>query len=254
MLALEDNDRRMQARLRTVLDGKSTIVPKGGTGWELVQPPGIERLNYVTQWDRIGQGGIERLDAHLTGRPQTRLVVIDTLARFRADDPGRKSAYAYDYDVGAQLKPLSDKHKVAVVLVHHTRKAASEDALDAVSGTQGLSGSVDAIMLLKRGRGAADGEMFVTGRDIEGDENTALRFDKESCAWSSLGSVEDVRRSAARRGVLDYLAEQGPLKPKDIAEGVGQKGPTVRKLLKAMLADGEVIVDDAGAYTVAKAA
>ena len=41
-------------------------------------------------------------------------------------------------------------HGVAVLLVHHLRKADSDDAFDTVSGTLGLTGSVDSVIVLRR--------------------------------------------------------------------------------------------------------
>lgn len=64
-------------------------------------------------------GGLEQqIERFLLEHPDTGLVVIDTLQRVRGSgDSG--NPYANDYrDIGA-LKALADKHRIAILLVHH---------------------------------------------------------------------------------------------------------------------------------------
>ena len=74
-LALEDNPRRLQSRLKKLLPG--------GTA-----PEGLE---LATAWPRLGDGGLDALEAWLNAHPDARLVVIDTLAKFRAGQSGKNS-------------------------------------------------------------------------------------------------------------------------------------------------------------------
>jgi hypothetical protein len=68
--------RRLQTRLRKLLRGDS-------------QP---ERLEVAWSWPRANEGGIENLDWWLEEHSECRLVVIDTLSRFkpRASSSGRR--------------------------------------------------------------------------------------------------------------------------------------------------------------------
>ena len=73
---------------------------------------------------------------------QTRLIVIDTLQRIRAAG-NDANPYASDYrDIGV-LKALADKHRIAILLIHHLRKMNDDDPMDMISGTTGLSGATD---------------------------------------------------------------------------------------------------------------
>ena len=76
--------------------------------------------------------------------------------------------------------------------VHHTRKMAAEDFVDTVSGTAGITGSADYILVLYRKRKSREGIIAVTGRDIEENEY-ALRIDNG--LWSLDGM--DIRDAAA---------------------------------------------------------
>lgn len=246
ILALEDNDRRMQSRVKKLrASGAELNVHREGV---TVRAQDVSRLYFATEWPRMDEGGLDHLDTWLTDHPHARLVIIDTLGRFRPPENGRGSAYQADYAIGATLKPLADKHNVALVLIHHTRKQAAGDVLDTVSGTQGLTGSVDALLLLRRERGQMDAALYVTGRDIEHEQDYALQFDPETCTWSSVGSVHEARVTRERADIFNFLRKNGPSKPKDIAEGLEKKGPAIRRLLQKMFADAEVTVTD-GRYS-----
>jgi hypothetical protein len=248
MLALEDNDRRLQSRIKK-LRGSAAELHIVKHSVVSVTAPDVSRLHFATEWPRMDKGGLELLDEWLVAHPQARLAIIDTLGRFRPPDNGRGNAYATDYAIGAVLKPIADRHNVALMLVHHTRKMAATDVLDTVSGTQGLTGSVDALLLLRRERGQMDAALYVTGRDIEREEDYALQFHSTSCTWSALGTVREAMLTRERKDILDFIVKNGPSKPKDIAEGLGKNGPAVRRLLQKLFADGELILED-GRYSL----
>lgn len=117
--------------------------------------------------------------------PDTGLVVIDTLQRVRGSgDSG--NPYANDYrDIGA-LKALADKHRIAILLVHHIRKVKSDDPMDMISGTNGISGATDTnFVLMKTSRSKSTATLYCTGRDIEYRELN-LEFDSETHFWNLL--------------------------------------------------------------------
>ena len=65
---------------------------------------------------------------------------------------------------------VSDRHAVAVLLVHHLRKMTSDDIMDTINGTFGLSGAADSLMALARKTDQTDAVLHVTGRDVETTE------------------------------------------------------------------------------------
>jgi len=84
---------------------------------------------------------------------------------------------------------------VAILVVHHLRKMSADDPLDEISGSTGLTGGVDGILVLKCDRGAADAYLHVTGRDIEEDQEYALHWDQEVAGWSLVGDADEFRLS-----------------------------------------------------------
>ncbi|WP_303834540.1 hypothetical protein [Ruminococcus flavefaciens] len=60
----------------------------------------------------------------------------------------QKGYCSSDYKELSVLKALADKLKVAILVVHHTRKCYDSDPFNMVSGSTGIIGSVDGIMVM----------------------------------------------------------------------------------------------------------
>lgn len=218
-LGLEDSDRRMHSRLSKL----------GASG------AGLGGLFYATEWPRGAEGAAairEWIDAH----PNARLVVVDVFVKLRAAAEGRETAYGVDYADVSMLKPPAG---VTVLLVHHTRKALSDDPIDDISGTLGIGGAADGALVLKRARGEDEAELHVVGRDLEEEGAFAVRFDRPSCRWQWVGEAWKVRISGERRAVLDALAD-GPQRPRELAKALGKSEGATRKIVHDMAHDGQV--------------
>lgn len=228
-LALEDNDRRLQKRLRELNASMLLSTAQGAD------------LQFETQWPLSNEGGAEAIAAWLTAHPNARLVVVDVLERFRPRRSAKGNLYAEDYAALRALKLIADEHRVAILVVHHTRKGATDDPLAMVSGTQGLAGSADGMLLLERDRGAARGKLHVIGRDIEEDGEYVVEF--AGCEWTMVGPSRAVAKTLERQEILETLQEVGggPLSAKDIADVLGKKRPAVARLLTKMTNEGCVI-------------
>ncbi|MDL2236781.1 helicase RepA family protein [Christensenellaceae bacterium OttesenSCG-928-K19] len=192
-LCLEDNISRVQSRLFHITDAA---------------PPA---LHFAVAAQNITNGLMAQIEDFLSSHPDTGLVVIDTLQRIRGLSSDN-SAYASDYrDIGV-LKQVADKHRLALVLVHHLRKMDDSDPLHKISGTTGLTGAVDGTYVLERaGRADNTAKLHITGRDVEYQELT-LKFD--DCIWQfvSCERSEEIRRRetpAFLFRVVELLQEHG---------------------------------------------
>ena len=229
-LALEDNKRRLKSRIQKLLAGEEA--PAG--------------LHFDLDWPRLDKGGIEALDQHLEQHPDIKLVIVDTLARLKPRTSGRRTQYDEDRDSVDSLIPLADKHHVAIVLVHHLREMESDDPLDMIHGSAGLTGGVDSALVLKRRRGEADAYLYGDGRDYENPVELALKWTASAATWTILGGAEEHQMSEGRRAILDVLDKaEEPLGPKEITETVNAKGKemnngAVREMLSRMAQDGQV--------------
>lgn len=232
-LALEDTPRRLQTRMGKILGGQPA-------------PPG---LTLVTECPPFPQGGTEAIAQWLDRNPDARMVVIDVFAKMRGQAPQGVSAYDADYVAVGHAKRLADHYGIAVVLVHHVRKAGSDDFLAEVSGTNGIAGAADATLVLKRARGQADGILHVTGRDVN-EAEYALQFQEASGAWHLLdGPASDHTIGDTRAAILRHVRANPGTKPKDIAEALPQVDvDTVRRTCSRMAADGQLTKDPSGRY------
>lgn len=128
----------------------------------------------------IKDGLAEQIEYFVITHPDLRLVFIDTFQKVRS--PTGDSIYAADYGDFSALKAVADKHNLAMIVVHHTRKMADEDIMNTVSGSSGTTGSADSIWVLKRAsRGVGDATLTVTGRDVEFRE---LKLALRDCRWN----------------------------------------------------------------------
>ncbi|KXF79482.1 recombinase A [Paramesorhizobium deserti] len=231
-LALEDNQRRLQDRLRTLLPPLKSLQPD------------LLRLELDTEAPKIDAGLIGRLDAWRMQASKPRLVVVDTLAMVRPAKKRTQDSYEADYAALSPLQKWAGEHRVAVVVVTHVRKMEASDPLEMISGTNGLTGAADSILVLNRD---TDGpKLYGRGRDIEELEK-ALRFDNGK--WSVLGDADDVKRSAERRAVLAALDDAiSPMSPAEIAKVIGKPKGNLNVLLTKMVKDGEAIKVAYGLY------
>ncbi|MEU4239511.1 AAA family ATPase [Actinoplanes sp. NPDC026619] len=233
-LALEDTARRLQNRLRKVLGER-----RAPTG-----------LTLATQCPPLPQGGAEAIAAWLDRHPNARMVIIDVFAKLRGNSTPGASAYDADYAAVSRAKKVADDYGVAIVAVHHVRKAGSEDFLTEVSGTNGLAGAADATLVLKRARNQGDGVLHVTGRDVD-EAEYPLTFDPNAGTWQMLdGPADEHKVSSTRGAILRFLRQAPGSTPKVIADGTELKPETVRQTCSRMLADGQLAAEPGGRYRV----
>lgn len=128
----------------------------------------------------IKDGLAEQIEYFVITHPDLKLVFVNTFQKVRS--PTGDSIYAADYSDFSALKAVADKHGLAMMVVHHTRKMADEDIMNTVSGSSVITGSADSIWVLKRAsRGVGDATLTITGRDVEFREvKLALR----DCRWN----------------------------------------------------------------------
>jgi hypothetical protein len=192
-LSLEDGKRRLQRRMTKLLGARPECWPK--------------QLYLKTDWRRFHQGGLDDIRAWYQSAKEKGetplLVIIDTLAKVRAPANPKTSPYQNDHDALAGLQKLAEELHIAVLVNHHDRKMDAEDVFDTVSGTLGLTGAVDTILVLtKRAQGTT---LHIRGRDLEDETPLAMQFDKHSGHWTVIGSAPEVQRSAERTHVIKIL-------------------------------------------------
>lgn len=176
-LDLENGEARIQRRLLEA--GDRDEVPVGLTF-------GLEAPN-------LANGLIDELDKWQSETPDLRLVVIDVLQRVKPSGRSPLNAYENDYAIWGPLQTWSQDNKVAVLGLHHTRKAMSLDPLESLSGSNGLPSCADTCLLMD-----IIGEhrsLYVRGRDVDPASYSLEKIENELVLMPMEASSEQGRSS-----------------------------------------------------------
>lgn len=241
LLSLEDNERRLKGRLLKCL---GDIVAT------------LTNFHAVTSWKRLDQGGLDDLANWLEQHPGCKLVVIDTMQKIKAH-PKRKNGNAYenDYDSYGDLQRLALLHRCCILVIHHNRKSDSKndgDPLEAISGSTGVTGSMDTILMLRRPRGATGAVLTATGRDIS-EAEYAMSFDGTLGQWIVTGQAAEISMKEGSQAslILSYMKDNtgSVLAVQDIYEGLDEKikFETVKREL-GRLSEKNIIQRDKGKF------
>jgi hypothetical protein len=236
-LALEDSKRRLRSRLDKLLPN--------GSEW-----PESLKLVPLGGWRRSDQGGLRDIADWCRSVRRPTLIVIDTLERFRKPASGKSPLYSADYEAITCLQQIANEFRVAIVLLHHDRKSDADDAFDTVSGTLGLTGAADTILIIKKRNGNVT--LLARGRDVEESE-TAMQFNKASCRWMLLGGAAEVHRSQERERILAALkASNEPLSVGELMADVEMQRNAIDILLSKLVKDGSIVRVRRGTYALPK--
>ncbi|CAL8980356.1 hypothetical protein PROP_03137 [Propionicimonas sp. T2.31MG-18] len=242
-LALEDGHRRLQSRLRSI---------------GVTSSPGTLHFLTVVQPGAMLPTLSEFMDLYAERHP---LVVLDTLGRAMPPASPNETTYQRDYRTTSALKSVADACPgSSLIVVHHTRKAESADFLDAVSGTQGIAGAADTVMVLRRERQDHSAIVSVTSRDAQ-EGSYSLTLDS-SGLWLLDGcdleeAANAARTNATTQGVGDRMAElvvevnrhpEG-IRSAELAAALHMDDATVRRYLRRATDASRILNPSRGLYT-----
>lgn len=228
---LENGHRRIQRRIETLFS-------------DMRHRPDLSHLEWANDAPDLNKGFLAALDEWASSVANPRLVVIDVLQRIKPAGKVSRNAYENDYETMEGLQRWATEKRIAVVVLHHTRKGGADDPLEALSGSNGLSACADTTLLLDRdGNGVT---LYVRGRDVE-EKESALCF--LSGIWTLVGDAAETRRTEERSRLLSaLLAADAPMGPRDIATAAAMSRNNVDQLLFKMAKAGEVRKSGRGLY------
>lgn len=210
-LALEDGDSFEQERLNKVLDGAAAP----------------DNFHFVFSDVMPMQSGfLLQMDELLKELPDVRVVVIDTL-NFIKYRPGKSAnAYEVDYQTGNELKLFGEKRHLAIVCVTHTTKMLHpEDNMADVSGTNGVTGAADSVVVLsKEKRMAKDAKLFITGRKVKQSMHD-IKFNDDHCIWEYIGIADTEEKAAQEQANRRREYETSPIRDVIISLAYSDKAP-----------------------------
>lgn len=187
-IALEDNPRRIQGRLKT----------QAVHSWEGV--------TFYFAWPDLMEDGIERLGEVITQGGYS-LAVIDTISRAVALNPDDSKGLI---QVQSSLQNLAFETMATILCIDHHRKlfAGVDDVIDAVVDATAKTAIADLILGLFRPQREKFGQLKATGRDID-EVDLALQFLGNIGTWEYLGPTEQVAMSNAEVKIMDAINDLG---------------------------------------------
>lgn len=208
--SLEDGDKFEQERLYKYCKNENDV------------PEGFHLI--FEDWVTLDDGFIDQLEQIREKLPDLRFVIIDTLSKIQSRQRKNESAYERDYRTGQMIKRWADQYGIAVVVITHTTKLVRpDDALANVSGTNGVTGVADAVLVIaKEKRTDTEAVLAIDGRRVRQAEHE-IRIDWDSCRWQYVGladpdererrqrekEIEKVKSSTAYKAIL-VVADKNP--------------------------------------------
>ncbi len=178
-LALEDTPQRFQERLIKLGKDVSAI--------------GLRNAIFARSWKPLPDA-LQSMQDWIKANENPRLIVIDTFQKIRPKSNAKfeDNAYSRDYVEVGMLHQLAIRNSVAILLIHHKRKAVSEDPFNGISGSSGITGAADAIMIFdKPDREKMAASILISGRDVS-DRKYHLRWADSPGETGWLYDPEDV--------------------------------------------------------------
>ena len=176
-LDLEDGDADLQERIKKLNMGEDA--PEG--------------LLYSTEVPTIADGLVDMLHQTLCSNPSIKLVVIDTLGVVLGAQSNDSNSFTQEYALFHSLKKVAADHAIALLVIHHLRKANDENnPFNRIYGSVATQAALDTMMVLEKDTHFSDtAQLHISGRRCAQQE-FVLSFDTDSCSWSMVGNADEV--------------------------------------------------------------
>lgn len=196
------------------------------------------------EWGR-GWEGTDMLDRYLNDNPDVQYVVIDSLSRFRAIADSRMSPFTADYEALTMLHTVAKKHPgVCIDVLHHTRKGKSEDPIDDISGTYGITAAVDTCVVLRHHSDGAT--MYVTGRLWQRDDDNFI-IKRERGQWTMLGVNLGLTDAQIQTLEMIKVRNDG-ISAKEISDKLAITVPSAWERIDSLIEKGFIVKRHGRAY------
>lgn len=231
-LSLEESPVQFRAKLK-------------GMGFD---PAAVAGIRVEFEWPK-GDEGIARLRQYLTDNPGTELIIVDSLSAIRGSDNPKATLFQQEYDFGRKMLQIcSDFTGLAIIAIHHTRKAESEDPMDLVSGTNGVSAACTSVGILhKIPTGFAMHWESRNWPDVPHD----YEIIRDGGRWRMIGPIsEDIAslppNATGQAAVINYMREHGMVSQVSMARDLGVSQPSISRTMARLIEKGVVSKSELG--------
>ena len=229
LLALEDNERRLQERI-----SKCGLTPS-------------ETFCLTTKWE----DGLPGLKQFLLDNRNIKLCIIDTLAVFLPSQDAR-GRNKYDADVARmrELHNLGRDTGTSLLMIHHDKQGEDSDWASKMNGSSGVIGTADTLIRLSvQKRGSKQAKLQVTGRDVE-DLELNLKLDETTMSWQIDKGQDDRQLTALQNDVLQLVPlTPASIRSREIANKLAKEQSQISDILKKLTNRGYVFSPSYSEYS-----
>ena len=232
VIALEDNARRLHSRMKK---GHFT---------------GSEKLAFCVQW----RNGLKGLGDFLKQNQEIDLVIIDTLAIFSPSDASRGSNVdESDVRRMVALHQIVQETNTSIIVIHHDKQGEEGDWAQKINGSNGIIGTVDTLIRLSvNKRGSKEGNLHITGRDVE-DIELLLQLEENLMRWGIDKNRDDKPLTPLQRDVLNLIpGNPETISSKSVSESLSREQAQISDILSKLRNAGHVESPAWGRYTKPK--
>ena len=230
-LSCEDTDRRLKDRYSKVTDFPSEkLIFISGLSSEKPIPKGEDGLAFIKSLtDRI---------------PDLKCVIIDTIQCIR--DTNLKQDYASVEVEFSAIRKLAHELNVTIIAVHHTKKKTDFEIspLDKILGSQAIAATVETIIVLERVTGSQDINLFITGKDVEQNDEYRLNWTENGFSDPEDKRIAD--RGPVQKKIINYVKEHPRCTQTVICDALEKSKQQVNEAVNLLLEKGILKTTEGG--------
>lgn len=233
-LALEDNELRLQTRMRK----QNWVAHEGGVEFMFSD-------TFRDQITALNAGGGKRLLKYIE-KQKHKVVIVDTFSRsIQGDqlDPAEMT------EAVGPLQQYALNKGIALIIIDHMPKNSgdSSDPITNIYGSVAKAGVTDTAWAIYKEQGKIGAKLAINGRDVE-EHVLQLTFDTRGFYWNCDGSAADIAITETRKAILAALETLGKSQALAIAEATGQPLNHVRERLNDLANEGRVLRTRSGQH------
>jgi uncharacterized membrane protein len=225
-VATEDNRRRIQSRLAALnssMPANLRLLAAHNSGKPI--PRGVDAIEFI----RSVKAGYQ----------DTALIVID-IAQAVMEVTARDKGYGGASAEWGALQRLAHELKVAILLVHHTKKTTGLDLsspLESVLGSTAIAATAETLMIMQPIAGSRDVKLHITGKDVD---TLDLVFPWQNPGFGDPVDAGEASLGEAQKAVLDYIRGNQGCAQRTIATDLKKDPGQVSKIIMRLTAAGMV--------------
>jgi hypothetical protein len=248
----EDSHGGLAQRLGAIIHSRLNLgVAEEDGGFTVRTPPDLPIYIHPDRNLRFEDEGVMDELERVIAEIKPRLVLIDPLYAAAQQDDFMAKAIPHMF----RLKQMRDTYGVSFILAHHTKKGVdpASTAREGLWGSQFLNAFLETGWQIRRG----DSPNVVTVRRhfkvTESKTETYLQFDIKTDFppfQYKVSTTENADVGGTGVDIINLLLKDGPMTADEISAATGTHVTTIRKRMKALLADTMVVKSRDNKYSV----